>query len=142
MRKILLLIAVSILFGAGIWKGYQTLHTQQPIQKKQTASVADEKAVPRITLILVEEDAVATYSGVPASTVFDALQAVATEKNIPLKTKQYDFGIFVEEIGNKPITKDHAWLYFVNGISGDVAADKKILKSGDSVEWRYMKPTY
>jgi hypothetical protein len=131
MKKIILFFAVSILLVVGVWKGYQT-----------PTSVLGEQAIPRITLTLVEEDTIATYSNVLAATVFDALQTVTTEKHIPLKTKKYDFGIFVEEIGDKPTLKDHAWLYFVNGISGDIAADKKTLHTGDSIEWRYMKPTY
>ena len=142
MKKIIFFSAVGILFGIGVWYGYQTLHIQQNSPGKQTSSVLGKESIPRVTLILVEEDTIATYSNVLASTVFDALQQVATQKHIPLKTKQYDFGIFVEEIGNKPTLKDNAWLYFVNGISGDIAADKKTLKTGDSVEWRYMKPTY
>jgi len=142
MKKIIVFIAVSIFLGVGVWKGYQTLHIQQTIQGKQTTSVLGEQAIPHITLTLVEEDTIATYSNVLAATVFDALQTVTSEKHIPLKTKKYDFGIFVEEIGNKPTLKDHAWLYFVNSISGDIAADKKTLHTGDSVEWRYMKPTY
>ena len=142
MKKIILVTAVSILLGLSIWKGYQILQIPKTIQEKQTPPVSGEQATPRVTLTLVDGDATSTYSGVLASTVFDALQTVATDNQIPLKTKQYDFGIFVEAIGNKQNLSDYAWLNFVNGVSGDVAADKKTLKTGDSVEWRYMKPTY
>lgn len=142
MKKCILILAVSIFFLlSGIWKGYQILHTRNN-QEKQITKVVDQQDVPRVTLTIVEEQSISTYSGILALTAFEALQSVAADKHILLKTKTYDFGIFVEEIGGKPNLKDHAWLYFVNGVSGDAAADKKILKTGDLVEWRYMEPTY
>ena len=141
MKKSILFCIGGILIGIGVWKGYQTLQAPQKPQV-QHINVLSEQSTPNVTLVLNEEERTATYSNILAATVFDALNKVATAQHIPLKTKKYDFGIFVEEIGDKPTLKDHAWLYFVNGISGDVAADKKKLKTGDSVEWRYMKPTY
>ena len=131
MKKIIFVTAVSILLGLGIWKGYQ-----------KPTSVLGEQTIPRVTLTLVDEDLVSTYSGIFATTPFDALQKVATDNQIFLKIKQYDFGMFVEEIGDRSNFTDYAWLYSINGVSGDVAADKKILKTGDLVEWHYMKPTY
>jgi hypothetical protein len=85
---------------------------------------------------------VATYDGIIASSVFDALAKVSENKKIQLKTKHYDFGVFVEKIGDLVNTKDKAWIYSVNGKSGDVAADKKMVKTGDSIEWLYTKPMY
>jgi len=142
MKKSILIAAVSIFLGLSIWKGYQIFQIPKVIQEKSEVSVLGEQIIPRVTLTLVNEESVATYSNVLAPTVFEALQRVATDNQIPLKTKQYDFGIFVEEIGNKPMYSDYAWLYFINGVSGDVAADKKTIKTGDLIEWRYVKPTF
>ena len=44
--------------------------------------------------------------------------------------------------GGTENTKDLSWIYFVNGKSGEVAADKYELKNGDKVEWKYMKPNF
>jgi hypothetical protein len=66
---------------------------------------------------------------------------MAKQKNLGLKTKQYDFGVFVEQIGTIANTKDKSWIYFVNGKSGTVAADKQSLNAGDTIEWKYITPT-
>ena len=96
----------------------------------------------RVQVVLNSGESIATYDGVLATTAFDALTAVAKDHNIPIETKQYDFGIFVEKIGNLAKTKDKAWIYYVSGVSGEVAADKKSVTDGDVVEWQYTKPIY
>ena len=97
---------------------------------------------PRSTFILNTGRSVATYDGVLATTAYDALVEVSSRTAIPVEKKQYDFGVFVEKIGDLANTKEKAWIYYVNGVSGDVAADKKSIKNGDVVEWRYEKPLY
>ena len=84
---------------------------------------------------------VATVSGVTAQTAFQALSEATKKQNLELKTKQYDFGVFVEAIGTLANTKEKSWIYFVNGKAGTVAADKQRLNAGDAVEWKYMTPT-
>ncbi|MEK7113169.1 MAG: DUF4430 domain-containing protein [Patescibacteria group bacterium] len=73
-------------------------------------------------------------------TVFDALKEIAQQKGIVLDTKQYDFGIFVKAIGGYESSNEKAWIYFVNGASGTVAADQHQIKAGDLIEWKYTKP--
>jgi hypothetical protein len=97
---------------------------------------------PRSTFILNTGQSVATYDGILAATAYDALIEVSSRTAIPVEKKQYDFGVFVEKIGDYGNTKEKAWIYYVNGVSGDVAADKKVIKAGDVVEWRYEKPLY
>lgn len=75
-----------------------------------------------------------------AGTVFIALQKAAEEKQLALITKQYDFGVFVERIGTFSATPQKVWIYYLNGQSGDIAADKKAVKAGDQVEWKYESP--
>lgn len=77
-----------------------------------------------------------------AATAYDALQKVALQNNIKVDAKQYDFGVLVNSIGDKANTKDLAWIYYVNGKSPEVGADKYELKEGDKVEWKYVKPTF
>lgn len=74
-----------------------------------------------------------------AKTAYDALKNVTDVKGIPVKTKQYDFGIFVESIRDISSGRDKAWIYFVNGKSAQVAADKYELVKDDRVEWRYTE---
>lgn len=143
MKKSILLIAGCTLILSVIWMVYRsTPFSRQNYSGKTTVSVLGEQSLPNVTLTLIRDDTIATYSNILAATVFDALQSVTKEKNIPLKTKKYDFGIFIESIGTKPASAEYAWLYVVNGQPGEEAADKKILKTGDRIEWRYMKLTY
>jgi hypothetical protein len=83
-----------------------------------------------------------TYADVQASNPYEALIFIAKENAIELQTKHYDFGVFVEGIGEQKNTTEKAWIYYVNGASGEVAADKYELKQGDLVEWKYITPIY
>jgi hypothetical protein len=98
-------------------------------------------ATPSVSVTLDTGSAVATVSGISAQNAYQALEGAAKQQNLELITKQYDFGIFVQQIGVIANTKEKSWIYFVNGKSGTVAADKQNLHTGDTVEWKYMTPT-
>ena len=74
-------------------------------------------------------------------TAFDILEKAANDNDIILETQQYDFGIFVKSIDGHESTAEMSWIYFVNGESGQVAADQQILNAGDIVEWHYIPPS-
>jgi len=73
------------------------------------------------------------------STVFSLLEELSKEKNFPIEFKTYEgMGIFVESIaGIKNGTDNKYWQYWVNGELPMVAADKKEVKKGDKVEWKF-----
>ena len=71
---------------------------------------------------------------------YSSLVKLATEKNLEMGIKKYDFGVFVESIGDVKGSSEKAWIYFVNGESGTVAADQYQLSEGDRVEWKYITP--
>lgn len=76
------------------------------------------------------------------TTVFDILKEASSSNNLEMKydDKKYSFGVYIESIdGIKDGSGGKYWQYYVNGALGDVAADKKILKEGDKVEWRFEK---
>lgn len=76
-----------------------------------------------------------------AQTVFGALKDLSQEKNFELKyNNNYKYGVFVESIAGVPNGKDGKyWQYYVNDKLGEVAADKKEVKVGDKVEWRFER---
>lgn len=76
------------------------------------------------------------------TTAFSLLENIAEKENVPLEIKQYDFGVFVKSINNLESTADVAWIYFINDESGQVAADKQKVYPGDTVEWKYIPPSY
>lgn len=79
---------------------------------------------------------------VAAETALEALTKIAEKQQWEIKMKTYDFGSLVESVAGKQNTKDKAWIYWVNGKSGEVGADKYELKLDDEVEWKYEKPSY
>ena len=119
----------------------------QPKKIKEIKNLVptDEIKKVGVTLVLDFSDGkISTYSGIKTKekTVFAVLKKVTEDKKIEMKIKEYSFGNLVEQIGKEKNTKDHAWIYFVNGKAGEAAADKKEVKDGDVVEWRYIKPQF
>lgn len=76
------------------------------------------------------------------STAFSILEQKTKEENIYFETIKYDFGIFVKKIGDFESGAKKSWIYYVNDISGDKAADQYFLKENDSVTWKYETPKY
>lgn len=74
------------------------------------------------------------------STAFSALKDVAEKEDIVLETIEYDFGVFVKKVGTFESSAEKSWIYYVNGASGQIAADQQKIKSGDKVEWKYEVP--
>lgn len=129
---ILILIVVSGLF---FYRKYNSINTPIPEQttgyEQKISLVIDfgNKESKNFELVIKSED-----------TAFSVLKS-ATEKNsINLETIQYDFGVFVNKIGDFESTSKKSWIYYVNGESGQVAADQQKLKNGDKVEWKHEIP--
>ena len=75
-------------------------------------------------------------------TVFNVLEEYTKENDIELTSKQYDFGVFVEGIGDYKNTNEMVWIYYVNNESANVSADNYPLSSEDKIKWAYQKPIY
>lgn len=132
--RIIIIIAVFLL-GAFIFRGtFSKNFSQIPPSPVQAPQVV-------VTVIIDTGVSQKTYANIPASTPYGALFEASKQDNFEIKSKQYDFGVFVEGIGEFENTNEKSWIYEVNGISGDVAADKKDLVMGDTVLWKYVTPT-
>lgn len=134
MKKYILIALIAGIIFAGGWYGV----------KKYTAPPATQtnSSMSAITVVLNTGEEISTASGIQADNAFVALQSIAKQNNLELKTKQYDFGVFVESVGALANTKEKSWIYFINGKSGDVASDKYEVKQNDIVEWKYTTPIY
>lgn len=72
------------------------------------------------------------------ASALDVLGAKATELALPLETKEYDFGILIETIGDKTNGDDNKyWTYFVNHEMPMVSADAYELSPGDRLEFKF-----
>jgi len=76
------------------------------------------------------------------STVFALLEELAVREGFEVKTTLYpEMGVFVNSIdGFEGGTDNKWWQYWVNGKLGEVAADKKGVKEGDIIEWKFEVP--
>lgn len=130
ISALLVLLAV---FGIYIYKGTQQTQPQKQEQKQVfTVELKIDYGNGEITYYKdqVEED----------TTAFSMLEKAVQKNETPMETQQYDFGVFVKSINNLESNTNLSWIYFVNGASGNVAADQKVLQSGDLVEWKYIEP--
>ena len=91
------------------------------------------------TVMIDFGDKQVTYSGIVSPNAYLALVEAAKQDNLEVETKDYDFGVMVEKVGSYQSDSQHAWLYYINGTAGDVAADQKLLGVGDRLEWKYEK---
>ena len=72
------------------------------------------------------------------STIFSLLKELSKREIFDITFTEYDFGVFVESIdGYKNGADNKYWQYWVNDKLGEVAADKKQVKDGDKIEWRF-----
>lgn len=141
--KRLKLLLIGVLFFGVLGVGYITLvrggakvvvPTATPVaQVSESASLVIDFGDKRI------EGSVELAEG---ENVFSLLQKVAGENDLEMETKQYDFGVFVQSIDGYESSADMAWIYYVNGESGSVAADQHELTNGDMVEWKYIEPEF
>jgi len=71
-------------------------------------------------------------------TALDLLKKQAEELNMTLRTKTYDIGTLIEVIGDKENGQDGKyWMYYVNEELPTVAVDKKEIKSGDKIKFKF-----
>lgn len=105
------------------------------------ATVAPIQEIVTLEIIPMTES-IETYT-VPftqGSTAFSALLDASTSNRFSVT---YDppgeFGVFVKGIDGAEGTQDAYWLYAINGVAGEVAADTALLKAGDRVTWTYTQ---
>jgi len=93
-----------------------------------------------------EKEEVKNYRITPKknSTVFSLLEELAKREDFEVKSTIYPgMGVFIESInGVKNGTDGRYWQYWVNDKLGEVAADKKEIKGGDKIEWRFEVPAF
>ncbi len=136
MKKYLIPILIIILAsGLFFYKKYNPINTPVPEQntnyEQKVNLVIDfgNKEIKNFDLNLEAN-----------SSAFSVLKTATEKENIKLQVKQYDFGVFVEKIGDFESTAKKSWIYYINSESGQIAADQQKLKNGDKVEWKYEIP--
>lgn len=139
MKKILLYIALTIIFITGVGLYFKNSNLNLKVTNEKTKVINEVK-----TSIDFGDGKTVTYSekDFQNKNAYDLLKKTVEVNKIEMSVKQYDFGVMIEEIDGRKNTNDKAWIYFINGSSASNAADKYTVQPGDLVEWKYMKPAF
>ena len=139
----ILLIGVFYLIGSELLLTKQeidNLNQQIKISESLLGQIKEEK-VKVLYLINKGDGEINSYqiSPFPNSTVFSLLEELAGRENFEIEYKIYeDMGVFIESIAGLKGGEDNKWWqYWVNGELPMVAADKKEVKGGDKIEWKF-----
>lgn len=140
-KKILAVIIGSMVLALGLWQGNVLKRVEfknEPEQNRVERLERDERLVIDFGN---GEKIVAENLPAEGLSVYEVLVEVLKDREVELEIEEYDFGTLIKSINGKENTLDKAWIYFVNGESGSVAADKQVIAAGDEIEWRYISVT-
>lgn len=141
--KILIGIGVFLILVGGVIFIFQN---KTNVGEKFEESVIKEKPAGKATLIIdFGEEKIERFDReiTEGMTVFDLLKEETEKSGLVLKTKSYDIGILIEAIGDKENGQDGKyWLYYINGEMPMVGADKKEIKAGDKLEFKFEKSPF
>ncbi len=120
---------------------YDNLVEEMIMKLEAADSQLPTKAVPVSVLVDFGIEA-AEENKVEAVTAYEALEKVGLDQEWEILAKEYDFGRMVTSIDGYINNNKKAWIYSVNGVTADKAADQFTLATGDKVEWKYeaVKP--
>lgn len=146
-KNVYIIVGVGIIAILGSWFITYNSFWQVSVKEANVSSETTKETVRQEVVLVINDGrdnpntfAVEFKEGMSA---FDLLKEGAEKLALPLKTKNYDIGIFIEAIGDKENGQGGKyWLYYVNGEMPMVAADKNELKSGDKVEFKFEKSSF
>ncbi len=139
MKNLFKYLAIFLLLGIGFLY-FRNLNTKN---ESNTSNEAVTKTEVTVNLVIdFGNNNVKDVSLVasPEDTAFSILKTTVEKENIELKVKQYDFGVFVENIAGFESNTKKSWIYYINGESGQIAADQQKIKNEDKIEWKYEVP--
>lgn len=135
--KVFIGILAGIVILGSVWTIFKKIN-EQPLTEEGIYQAIPEKEATLVIDYGGGEVETIRIDFEPEMTAFDVLEMGAGELGLELKTKTYDMGIFIEAIGKKENGQDNKyWLYYVDGEMPQVAADKKKIKAGDKVEFKF-----
>ncbi|XOB46594.1 MAG: DUF4430 domain-containing protein [Candidatus Nealsonbacteria bacterium] len=144
MKKIHIFTVIAIILVIIGWMGFSNKGVPPTSLEEVEISQQEVKQGVSLTIDNGEEPPKIIESEFrEGTTVFDLLKEKTRELDSALKTKTYDFGVLIEAIGDKENGQDGKyWLYYVNGEMPMVVADKKEIKPGDKIEFKFEKSPF
>ena len=147
--KFVLIFLVFFLIGAIYLVRKEFVLTQEEINNLvQEHSFSQEESREKEIIYLVDkgEGEIRSYLMIPShnSTVFSLLEELSEKENFKIEFTVYSgMGVFVESInGLNNGTENKYWQYWVNEELSMTAADKKKVKSGDKIEWKFAPASF
>lgn len=71
-------------------------------------------------------------------TVIDAMNTLMADRTLTFTGRDYPgLGFFVDSINGERNAGGKYWILYVNGVSASAGASATMLRTGDTVEWRY-----
>ncbi len=152
MKKILIILGTVLVIGVlgFVWWEYQGISRvslDKPISSERSLDV--NKAINSATSTPVTaagEKVNIDFGGgklitarVESANAYEALVKAAKINNLQIERKEYKFGSLVTKIGDKANNNSFAWIYYVNGKTGQFSAEKFIVHPQDTVDWKYEK---
>jgi hypothetical protein len=142
-KNIYIIIGVIIIVAVGGWFAFSNNFWKASVKE---ANVVQEKLEKEVALTINDgekQPIIFKADFTEGMTAFDLLKNKAQETGLALKTQAYDIGILVQAIGDKEGGQDGKyWMYYVNGETPMISADKEVLKAGDKVEFKFEKSTF
>ncbi len=117
------LLSVTLVAALGVVVGIMPARESSSVQQSESLDL------PKTTIIKT-----VSYQGKDGSTALKLLDAA---HDIAVETS--DVGAYVTKIDGVGGEPNAFWLYYVNGQSAAIAADRYQTQSGDYIEWRYER---
>lgn len=137
MKKLLLtvLVLAAALFSLTSLAEVINQTTQPQVAGIETAKI-ERQATVRVIFNknLVLEDVLIFSDDTNA---YELLTRLLNQNEIEYEVTQYDFGVFVNSIGDLESNTQNSWIYSVNDESAQVAADTYLVSDGDTIEWKF-----
>lgn len=134
-KRLLFIFSIVFIILLGL-VGFRLLKIENKVQDQQ-----GEREENVFVIIDFGEEQISDFVSIKKkTTAFGVMDTLAQQNEIPIITEEFDFGVFVKAIGEREGSTEMAWIYFVNGEAGAVAADNFEVKNGDTIEWKYIKP--
>ncbi len=145
--KLLVILAAVILYSAGVLTGAGVVKERVKLDQVEKAAAPVEQAQGASVLI----DTGADLFGFPniqvndGNTVWSVLERLSQQQvDLGVESEQYqDMGRLVKSIkGFANGTDGQYWQYWLNNKYADLAADKKPVKPGDVIMWKFTKAQF
>lgn len=137
MKKILLtvLVLAAALFSLTSLAEVVNKRTQPQVAGIETAKI-ERQATVRVVFnkLNIIEDTLVFENDTNA---YELLTRLLNQNDITYEVTQYDFGVFVNSIGDLESNTQNSWIYSVNDESAQVAADTYLVSDGDTIEWKF-----